>query len=318
MRSLTAAASLCVAFLTLAAAPAPGSIDWAYPDGRGKPPAGGWDRQAALSVPGGAARFVEADLHDFFKAVDWRPRSHPPMPAVVAVGRAPDLYACGFCHLPAGEGRPENVALAGMPRDYMVRQVKAFASGARTSAVHGWFPSASMSGVGRAVTPSELDAAADYFSRLSFTSRVKVVETARLPTPKAANFLFVPGTGKAVEPLGDRIVEAPSSMESFERRDPRVQFTAYVPVGSLQRGAALAGGRGGVQACASCHGAGLKGGGLGPPLAGRSPSYLFRQLYGFQSGARSDPDAAPMKGVVAHMPVPDMIALAAYAGAQKP
>lgn len=319
MRFLSVAAGLGAAVLTMAAAPVPQApLDWAYPDGRGARPSGGWDTHRALSTPGGTVTFTEAETRDFFKVPDWRPKSHPPMPPVVASGRKPDVYACGFCHLPGGEGRPENATLAGLPQGYIVRQVRAFATGARTSVVHDWRPSALMSGVARAATPAEINAAADYFSRLKFTSRVRVVEAASLPTPKAMNALFVSGTGKTVEPLGARIVEAPSSMERFERRDAQVEFTAYVPVGSLQRGAALAKGGGGVQACAGCHGGGPKGGGLGPPLAGRSPSYLFRQLYGFQSGARADPDATPMKAVVAHLTPSDMIALAAYAGAQRP
>jgi cytochrome c553 len=226
--------------------------------------------------------------------------------------------ACGYCHLPAGEGRPENAALAGLPADYIIRQVHHFAAGARVSGRPGWVPNALMTQVSHGVSPSELAAAARYFSARRFTSRVRVAEVASVPQPHGAHFLFVPQTGRPAEALGQRIVEAPSSMERFELRDSWIDYTASVPIGATKRGAALASGAGGVQACAGCHGAGLKGGGIAPPLAGRSPSYLFRQLYVFKSGMRGGPDAAPMKVVTARLAQADMIDLAAYAGSLKP
>jgi cytochrome c553 len=57
---------------------------------------------------------------------------------------------------------------------------------------------------------------------------------------------------------------------------------------------------------------------VAPPLAGRSPTYLFRQLYGFSTGARGGDAALPMRGVVARLTQTDMIALAAYVGSLKP
>ncbi len=314
--------TLGAALLSGAAGPAPAppaaDLAWAYPEGSSPAPAGGFDRTRRLSLYPGAPTFTEAQTHDRLHAVDWRPRSHPAMPRIVAEGRAPDVPACGFCHLPAGEGRPENASLAGLPRDYIVAQVRQFASGARTSVVHGWSPSALMSTLAEHTTPAEAASAADYFSRLPFTSHVRVIETAATPEPAAWNFIFVTGAGKPVRPLGQRIVEGPSSRERWERRDPLIAYTAYVPPGSLKRGEALARGPGGSQACADCHGAGLKGGGLGPPLAGRSPSYLFRQLYAFKAAARTGGDAALMQAVTARMSTSDMIALSAWAGSRKP
>ena len=38
------------------------------------------------------------ELPDFFLAPDWHPGNHPPMPEVVARGRKPEVFACGFCH----------------------------------------------------------------------------------------------------------------------------------------------------------------------------------------------------------------------------
>ena len=316
-RIIGAIGSISLAVLLSAAAP-PKPPGWAYPEGRAPPPAGGWDTTRRVALYGAGITYTDAQVHDRTHAVDWLPNSHPPMPGVVSSGRPPGVPACGFCHLPAGEGRPENAALAGLPRDYIVRQVQDFASGARANVVRGWGPSALMSDLASRATAAESIAAADYFSRLRFTSRVRVVETARVARPTATNFLLVPGAHQRPEPLGQRIVEGPSSLERWERRDPRIAYTAYVPRGSLKRGAILVAGGAGFPACASCHGVDLRGGGLGPPLAGRSPSYLFRQLYAFRVGARKGPDAAPMQAVTSRMTQPDMIALAAYAASKSP
>jgi cytochrome c553 len=56
------------------------------------------------------------------------------MPQVVAHGRPPRVYACGYCHTPAGQGRPENAPLAALPAAYITQQVADFKSGARRSA----------------------------------------------------------------------------------------------------------------------------------------------------------------------------------------
>ena len=91
------------------------------------------------------------------------------------------------------------------------------------------------------------------------------------------------------QPVGARVVEVPDDLLRFESRDSRSTFTAYVPVGSLAKGEALVmkGGPGKTTQCALCHGADLKGLGPLPSIAGRSPSYMFRQLYDFQHGART-------------------------------
>ena len=66
------------------------------------------------------------------------------------------------------------------------------------------------------------------------------------------------------------------------------------------------------------HGTDLRGVGVIPPLAGRSPTYIVRQLLAFRSGARSAEAGAPMMPVVALMSVDDMIATAAYAASLEP
>ena len=89
-----------------------------------------FDRVKPLHVPRSRATYTEAQLNNLFSAPDWFPQSHSAMPDVVARGRAPDVYACGFCHTPGGQGRPENASLAGLPAVYIVRQLADFRSGA--------------------------------------------------------------------------------------------------------------------------------------------------------------------------------------------
>jgi len=64
--------------------------------------------------------------------------------------------------------------------------------------------------------------------------------------------------------------------------------------------------------CAICHGADLKGLGDLPSIAGRSPSYVVRQLYDIQNGARAGRGAQLMKAAVANLTVEDMASIAAY------
>jgi cytochrome c553 len=111
-----------------------------------------------------------------------------------------------------------------------------------------------------------------------------------------------------VEPIVERIIELGQDEARQMKRDPYSGTVAYVPAGSVARGEALAG----SSACAGCHGADLKGLLTGPHLAGRSPTYLFRQLYAFKTGARQGPDAELMAGIAAPLSSADMIDLSAY------
>jgi cytochrome c553 len=94
---------------------------------------------------------------------------------------------------------------------------------------------------------------------------------------------------------------------------------AYVPPGSVARGRTLAT-EGGARfpACTSCHGADLRGVGLVPPIAGRSPTYLLRQLVAFRTGARATAAGQPMQPVVAQLELDEMIAMAAYTATLAP
>jgi cytochrome c553 len=285
-----------------------GDVDWAFPTlasrGAEAPPT------TIQRLPGASRRFSEAEVQDMFHAVDWYGENSPTSPRIVGHGRAPVVMACGYCHLPTGQGRPENAALAGLPAPYIEEQVLAMRAGLRTGARPAYAPTAFMRAVAANLTPAEAKAAASWFSTRRYVARTRVVETSFAPKaiPEAAIYRF--DTAAPREPLGARILEGPDDFDRFELRDDRVGYVAYVPPGST-------GDAGRTQPCASCHGAGLKGD-IGPPLAGRSPTGIFRQLYSFKVGGRRSPQAAPMRAVVARLEPPDMIALAAYAGSLKP
>jgi cytochrome c553 len=54
------------------------------------------------------------------------------------------------------------------------------------------------------------------------------------------------------------------------------------------------GDKGKTQICATCHLAKLKGTDKIPPIAGRSPTYLLRQLLAFKNGTRRNEAAKQM------------------------
>jgi cytochrome c553 len=91
-------------------------------------------------------------------------------------------------------------------------------------------------------------------------------------------------------------------------------------VGSITKGDALVktGGNGKTVECGSCHGADLQGLGPVPGIAGRSPSYLVRQMYDMQSGARHGEWAELMKSVVAKLTNEDFVNIAAYVSSRMP
>jgi cytochrome c553 len=272
-------------------------------------------------VPGSDATFTTAQLHDLYTAPDWHPAAHPAMPEIVARGRKPDVYACAYCHLPNGLGRPENASLASLPPGYIIRQVEDFKTGVRKSSEPRHAPTATMISAETKATAPELQAAADYFSRLERKRWIRVVETSTVPTTHVAGWMLVANTPTTAEPIGQRIIEMPENLERTELRDDTSGFIAYVPEGSLKRGKLLAvtGDSGRTVPCAKCHGPGLRGTGNIPGIAGRSPSYLVRQLFDIQSGARRSSASQPMRPqVVAKLTIDDMIALAAYIASLRP
>ena len=71
-------------------------------------------------------------------------------------------------------------------------------------------------------------------------------------------------------------------------------------------------------ACAACHGEGLKGNEKFPSLAGRSPSYLARQLLDFRHFTRVGPGSELMQPVVQKLGDEDILDIVAYVASLKP
>ena len=271
-------------------------------------------------VPNSSAEFTQVRARNRFDVVDWHPETHKPAPSVVIHGRKPGMMACGLCHLPDGMGRPENAMLAGLRDDYIVAQVEELRSRARGSASPVPFPpTVGMQAIADSVSHAELVEAARYFAKVRARPMTKVVEADSFPRAVAANGLYVKAPDGGMEALGNRIIEYPVEFSRHELRDSKAEYVAYVPRGSIARGRAIASGDvRGIQKCQNCHGGELRGKRATPPLAGRYPSYLLRQLIGFKTGTRNASNSGPMKSVVSTMNLDDMMAAVAYAGSLQP
>lgn len=270
-----------------------------------------------ITVPGSALRVTEQAIDDPFAGVDWFPGDHPAMPEVVAHGRRPRLWACSYCHGPTGVGDPASAALAGLPAAYIEQQLTEFRDGRRQCAV-AKAACAVMPRAARQVSAAEARAAADYFSKLRYRPRVRVLEAAMVPNNRYGSLFPVRVESGGEQPIGTRILEMPEEVALEHEGDWRAPITAYVPPGSIARGKALVESGAGALPCAACHGDRLQGVATVPPLAGRTPSYLVRQLYDIQHGYRRGAAVAPMEPEVAHLSPRDRIAIAAYLASLSP
>jgi cytochrome c553 len=272
------------------------------------------------SLPGADRTFTRNESYFDYGPADWYPGDHPAMPDVVAKGKqAAGVRACALCHYPNGQGKMENGHVAGLPAAYILQQLEAFKTGARRSADPRKANTNEMVAIARSLTDAEAKAAADYFASIPFKPWVRVVEAEHAPAVRpTTNGLFIPVPGAAPIPVGGRIIEMPEHPERTEMmRDPRAGFVAYVPVGSLAKGEALAttGGGGTTMQCGICHGQDLKGAGNVPGIAGRTASYTMRQLWDIKQGTRKSQLMAP---VVAKLDMDDMLALSAYVASRTP
>lgn len=283
--------------------------------GRGAPPP---PDTTKISVPGSTASFTLAQVRDGFGPADWFPGDHPQMPPIVAQGRRDAMItACSLCHYPNGKGRPENAGVSGLSYAYVIQTMMDFKNDARKSADPRKTNTNRMISFAKAMTDDEIKAAATYFSSMKWTPWVKVVETNEVPKTRIAAGMFIALEGEQAgkEPIGGRIIEVPENAEATETlRNPRSSFIAYVPAGAVKKGESIAT-RG---QCTLCHGANLEGLGPVPGIAGRSPSYVVRQLYDMQRGVRSGVWSELMRRAVATMSTDDMLNVAAYVASRTP
>ena len=326
MQRLVAILLSLAAMTSLSVAAQSSPPDWAYAI---PPPAVApqvRDDGKLLSLPGSDRHFTRSKINGYrdkdtverVAPADWYPRDHPHMPKIVAEGdNTRGIVACALCHLPNGRGRPENADLAGLPAEYIVQQLQDMRGGLRQSAEPRKANAKLMYGFAAAMTDQEMHEAAAYFSSIPRMPWVKVVETGTVPKTTSHGGMWIPLEGPlaGTEPIGDRIIETPMNVEHAEiLRDPRSGFIAYVPIGAVAKGKTLVttGGSGKTLACAICHGADLGGIGPIPGIAARSPSYIARQLYDIEQGARHGGITDLMKPVVAKLSKADILDITAY------
>jgi cytochrome c553 len=284
-------------------------------------------------VDGAPNTYSLLDVRDGHNVVDWFPAEHPPMPSVVAHGpkRLDNPRGCGSCHLPTGQGRPENAPVVGLPKEYFIRQIQDFRSGLRRSADPRKPNTNSMIELARGLSDDEVKAAAEYFGSMPFPPQwIRVVETDSVPKTRIIGNLFLALEEPRTQPINGRIIEVPVNEEQSETyRNPHSGFIAYVPAGSLKKGEDLVttGGmrvvgdkivQGKTTACGTCHGIDLMGVADVPPIAGRSASYLTRQIFDIQQGTRRGVAAQLMKMVVANLTEEDLVAITAYVASRPP
>ncbi len=292
--------------------PAPSYPEWAYavptPQNEATVPK---DDGAKFALTGAAGPFTRGQTAgaNHTPPADWYPGDHPAMPKLIAGGDvARGITACAGCHYPNGKGRPQNANIAGLNADYLARQLREFKSGARRSAEPRKKNAQQMVDFAKAMTDAEITEAAAYYGALPPTVPIKVVQTAAVPQMRSQEGMWLPHESGAREPIGVRIIETPTDVDREQLRDPRAGFIAYVPNGALAKGKRLAAKLG----CAGCHGTRLTGADA-PGIAGRSPSYLARQLYDFQQGTRHGEMAAAMQPVAAKLTAADIVNLTAFA-----
>jgi len=308
-----------VLFAAWAGGAAPASYpEWAYgvptPENEATAPP---DDGTVYNLPGSEGHFTRGQVSGAGRKppADWYPGDHPAMPKIIAAGDpARGITACAGCHYPNGKGRPQNANLAGLNAGYLARQLHEMKSGTRKSAEPRKHNAQQMVDFAKAMTEGEIGEAAAYYAGLPVTVPIKVVETATVPKMRSQEGMWLPHESGAREAIGIRVIETPADVNREQLRDPHAGFIAYVPPGAVAKGKRLAT----RLDCASCHGAGLRGGDdSAPAIAGRSPSYLARQLYDFQQGTRHGEMAAAMQPVTAGLTAADIVNLTAYAASLK-
>jgi len=287
-------------------------LSWVFPEPSPDfPPE---DNSVVKHVPGSTKSYTQGQIDDIYNPPDWYPEEHAPFPKVVASGEGKATPGCASCHLASGSGHPESANLTGLTKDYILTQLNDFRQGLRTDPRHR------MSEIAKGMTEDEVKEAAAYFGGQKPRAWIRVVETDTVPETymNEGRRRYVRPGGK-MEPLGSRIIEVPEDPALVTCRDPHTGFVAYVPIGAVAKGEALATTGGGkTTACVACHGPKLTGLGPVPRIAGHSPNYIVRQLAGFRVGARNSELDQLMKGVVENLTQDDIVSLAAYVASRNP
>lgn len=265
------------------------------------------------SLPGTSLTFTRVEANYSWQPADWYPGDHPEMPEIVATGDMErGIRPCSLCHFPNGQGKIENGHVSGLPANYILQQLEAFANGERISADYRKANTNEMARIAAWLTEEEKQQVAEYYSSIPFRSMVRVVESNQAPQVRASlNRLLMADEEAPWQPLVNQIVEVAEDAEETEiMRNPRGTFVAYVPQGSIAAGEELVmTGAGKTLPCGACHGTDMQGLADMPSIAGRTASYTMRQMWDVKQGSRISPIMTP---VLVDLSAEDMMNIAAY------
>jgi len=277
------------------------------------------------TVTGSDQEFTRLDFRSHTIYPEWFPGDYPqPPPPVNMVGSESlgnTARACSLCHLANGKGRPENAPPSGQPAAYTIQQLRDMQNDLRNTSDPRKSNPHTMVRLAKGMTDEEIVEMADFYEAIPWTPWIRVIETDMAPPMhlETGNMFITVGVEPSL-PLNGIIIETPENeLESNYLRSPRSGWNAYVPVGSLAKGEELVTTGGGkTVACNICHGSDLMGIGIMPGIAGRSPSYMMRQLWDMREGTRKGPNVPLMMPVIENLSVEDMTNIVAYLASLMP
>ena len=118
-----------------------------------------------VKAPGSTKEYEWAKVAGTANPPDWFPDEHAAAPRAVTGG--PGIrFACGACHLMSGQGHPEAADIAGMPAEYLIRQMAYYKTGARKD-------DARMGPIAKVTSDEDVREAAEYFAALKPSAFLK-------------------------------------------------------------------------------------------------------------------------------------------------
>src|ERR1700674_5387649 len=150
-----------------------GLPSWAFniPD-KVQPP--GPEPTGTVRVPGSNKEYDAVKIAGNATPPDWFPDEHGPAPRIVTGEGGVTMLACGSCHLMSGQGHPESADLAGLPVEYLVRQMTDFKNGTRIDP-------ARMNAIAKVTSDEDVRKAAEWFAALKPAAWVTVKESNTVP-----------------------------------------------------------------------------------------------------------------------------------------
>lgn len=257
------------------------------------------------------------EIDDKYNAPEWFPNEENKMPFIVKHGDGKKVWACASCHLSSGMGHPESARLAGLSSEYLQSQMLAFKKKERIDY------SGHMNRMAVELSLEEIKEISDWFATLKPHKEYRVVETKLVPKTIIDNTRMririedsnLKNNKSNVEVIANRIIEIPENIHNVKLRSPKDGFIAYVKPNSIKKGKDKS------ISCTSCHGSNLKGTKIAPNIAGLSPMYITRQLYGFKNGLRFGKNADKnnmMSSVSKNLTEEDIYNISAYIATLNP